>query len=89
MIEELASLVDPTVPTPGPTLPPGHPFQSVQQGAYWSSTTDVRVEFLPNHAWEVRLDIPFGVHGIIGDTDKISSRFVWCVRGGTHADKYK
>ena len=88
-IEELASLVDPTVPAPGPALPPGHPFQNVQQSAYWSTTTDVRVEFLPNHAWEVRLHIPFGVHGIIGDTDKSSSGFVWCVRGGTHEDKYK
>jgi hypothetical protein len=89
MIEELASLVDPTVPTPGPALPPGHPFQNVQQSAYWSATTDVRVEFLPSQAWEVRLDIPFGVNGIIGDSDKGSSKFAWCVRGGTHADKYK
>jgi hypothetical protein len=89
MIEESASLVDPTVPTPGPALPPGHPFQNIQQGAYWSATTDVRVEFLPTQAWEVRLDIPVGVSGIIGDIDKRISRFVWCVRGGTHADKYK
>jgi len=87
-IEELASLVDPTVPTPGPALPPGHPFQNVQQNAYWSATTDVRVEFLPTQAWEVRFHIPFGVPGMIGDTGKSSSRFVWCVRGGTHADKY-
>ena len=85
MIEELASLVDPTVPTPGPALPLGHPFQNVQQSAYWSATTDVRVEFLPTQAWEVRLHIRFGVSGIIGD----SSNFVWCVRGGTNADKYK
>ena len=88
LIEELASLVDPTVPTPGPALPLAHPFQNVQQGAYWSATTDVRVEFLPTQAWEVRLDIPFGVNAIIGDSGKTSSRFVWCVRGGTHADKY-
>ena len=27
---ELSSLVDPTVPVPGPTLPPGHPFLNVQ-----------------------------------------------------------
>jgi hypothetical protein len=26
VIQELASLIDPSVPEPGPTLPPGHPF---------------------------------------------------------------
>jgi hypothetical protein len=31
-IEQLASLVDPAVASPGPTLPPGHPFQNVQKG---------------------------------------------------------
>jgi hypothetical protein len=88
-IEELGSLVDPTIPAPGPALPLGHPFQNVQPGAYWSSTSDVRVEFVPNQAWEVRFNIPFGSSGILGDKGKSSLNFVWCSRGGTHADKYK
>jgi hypothetical protein len=90
MIEELASLVDPTVPTPpGPALPQGHPFQNVQQ-TYWSGTMDVRVQFIPTQAWVVRFGgLPFGINAIIGDNDKGTPNFVWCVRGGTHADKYK
>jgi hypothetical protein len=89
MIDELASLVDPTIPAPGPALPPGHPFQNVQSGglfesAYWSSTTDVRSAFLPTQAWEVRF-----FDGTTGDSGKSGTRHVWCVRGGTHADKYK
>jgi hypothetical protein len=88
LIEELASLVDSNVPAPGPALPPGHPFQNVQTGglfesAYWSSTTDVRQAFLPTQAWEVRF-----FDGSTGDSGKTVTRHVWCVRGGTHADKY-
>jgi hypothetical protein len=81
-VEELASLVDPTAPAPA--LPPGHPFQNVQPD-YWSSTTDVRVAFLPTQAWDVR----FGTPGQIGDSGKDSFLNRWCVRGGTHSDKYK
>lgn len=84
-VEELGSLVDPTVPAPGPALPLWHPFQSVQPSTYWSSTTDVRVPFLPTQGWEVR----FGDPGQIGDSGKDNLRYRWCVRGGTHVDKYK
>ena len=88
MIEELASLVDPSIPAPGPALPPGNPFVGIQTGglfesAYWSSTTDVRSAFLPTQAWEVRF-----FDGTTGDSGKSGTRNVWCVRGGTHADKY-
>ena len=88
MIEELATLVDPTIPAPGPALPAGHPFQNIQSGglfesAYWSSTTDVRSAFLPTQAWEIRF-----FDGTAGDSGKGGTRHVWCVRGGTHADKY-
>jgi hypothetical protein len=38
-IPELASLIDPSIATPGPTLPPGHPFTNVQSAFYWSATT--------------------------------------------------
>jgi hypothetical protein len=82
-IEELASLVDPTVPAPGPALPPGHPFQNVQQDTYWSTTEDVRPS--SGQAWVVHFHLP----GQTADTVIDSSRFVWCARGGTHGDKYK
>jgi hypothetical protein len=91
-IEELASLVDPTIPAPGPALPPGNPFVGIQIGglfesAYWSSTTDVRSAFLPTQAWEIRFFD--GTFVPAGDSGKSGTRNVWCVRGGTHADKYK
>jgi len=82
-IEELASLVDPTVLAPGPGLPPGHPFQNVQQDTYWSTTEDVRPG--SGQAWVVHFHLP----GQTADTVIGTSRFVWCVRGGTHGDKYK
>jgi hypothetical protein len=41
-IAELASLVDPSVPYPGPTLFPGHPFLNFELGAFWSASTDAR-----------------------------------------------
>lgn len=81
-VEELSSLVDPA--SPPPALPSGHPFQNIQPD-YWSSTTDIRVPFLPTQAWDVR----FGNPGQIGDSGKDSLLNRWCVRGGTHSDKYK
>jgi hypothetical protein len=39
-LQELASLVDPSVPFPGPTRPAGHPFSNVQSGNYWSATAN-------------------------------------------------
>jgi hypothetical protein len=84
-VEELGSLVDPTIPAPGPGLLAGHPFLSIQPASYWSTTTDVRVEFLPTQAWDVRFDVP----GQIGDQGKNTLLHFWCVRGGAHEDKYK
>lgn len=78
-VHELASLVDPSV-SPGPTLPPGHPFTNVQSDDYWSATTNA--EF-PDHAWEVL----FG-GGVVTATTKDDGDFVWCVRGGMNADAY-
>jgi len=86
-IEELSSLVDPSVVSPGPKLPPGHPFQNVQNGGleneYWSTTTGVRNPPDTSRAWVVRLH-----NGTTGDSGKTGSGFRWCVRGGTNADKY-
>ena len=50
-VHELASLVDPSVFLPGPTLPPGHPFLNVQSSFnHWSAST-VAVD--PTFAWYV------------------------------------
>jgi hypothetical protein len=77
---ELASLVDPTVATPGPTLPPGHPFTNVQSANYWSATT--RAGTLAR-AWNVDFS-----SGIVGNDDKTDAYNIWCVRGGMNADAY-
>jgi predicted small lipoprotein YifL len=84
-IEELSTLVDPTVPATGPALPSGHPFTNVIASTYWSTTTDVRVPFLPTQAWEVR----FGIPGQVGDSGKDNLQYFWCVRGSGNGDKYK
>jgi hypothetical protein len=78
---ELTSLVDPSVPPPGPTLPPGHPFTNIQTTGYWSATTQADSE-------------TFAYFVVFGDghVDSIFktdfSLFAWCVRGGMNADKY-
>jgi hypothetical protein len=77
-LQELASLIDPTVPFPGPTLPSGHPFSNVQSHQYWSATS---LADPSSTAW----DVDFGtgdefIHG------KIGVDLVWCVRGGQGVD---
>ena len=81
-IVELASLIDPTVAAPGPTLPAGHPFTNVQHngGDYWSATTQT---FFPTAAWTASF-FDGVVHGFI----KTGMWPVWCVRGGMNADQY-
>jgi hypothetical protein len=73
-IHELASLVDPSVAPPGPTLPSGHPFSNVQSSTYWSATTDID---LPT----VGLAVAF-ISGIPVGEVKDTERAAWCVRGG-------
>ena len=75
-IQELASLVDPSVANPA--LPDGHPFSDVQSSGYWSATTFASD---PSGAW----DVVFG-NGVVGDDDKTDGYFVWCVRGGQGGD---
>jgi len=72
-IEELASLIDPSVPSPGPTLPPGHPF-TVMSSFYWSATPDMSNSA---NAWGVGFDI-----GDVGSGGKSTIDYVWCVRDG-------
>ena len=78
-IPELASLVDPSVAFPGPTLLPGHPFTNVQSAHYWSAAT---IASSPTNAWPVN----FG--GLETNSNKTLSSNVWCVRGGMNADQY-
>jgi hypothetical protein len=76
-VQELASLVDPSVPSPGPTLPTDHPFSNVQQDAYWSATAH---DGEPTAAWFVNLSgASPSVFVVIKSYDQL---FAWCVRGG-------
>ena len=85
-IQELASLVDPTIFAPVLALPPGHPFISVQSSSYWSATsidqvTNAGDPLLPLNpfAWRMAfVDPAFSNTG-----SKTTGMFhVWCVRGG-------
>ena len=80
---ELASLVDPTITTPGvPRLPLGHPFQNVQAATYWSATVFANQ---PGFTMEVNFNFvlsnaPINVNDAsIGGAPK----HVWAVRGGS------
>ena len=82
-IPELASLIDPTVVPPGPTLPVGHPFtnvQSSQEKGYWSATT---MGFSTALAWHA-----FFYNGAVTGNGKLVTDFIWCVRGPMNADVY-
>ena len=79
--QELMSLVDRSVPPPGPTLPSGHPFTNVQSSEYWSATTGTDISGAPDPtlAWVVEFDV-----GFMGSVFQKSNglAFAWCVRGG-------
>jgi len=80
-IRELQSLldyafVDPALPNTLGTgkWAEGNPFQSVQSGFYWSSSTWA---YGPTYAWYLNF-----IDGGVETQDKSSSNNVWCVRGG-------
>ena len=77
-IQELASLVDPSVAPPGPTLPSGHPFSGLTS-PYLSATTSGNVS---TFVWAV----DFTNGNVINNVNKSSEVFVWCVRGGQGVD---
>ena len=77
---ELASLVDPSVASPGPVLPPGHPFSNVQSGTYLTFWSATMIAGFPG-PWIVRF-----TDGRVYD-EGLSER-AWCVRGGMNADAY-
>jgi hypothetical protein len=80
-LEELASLVDPSVAPPGLALPSGHPFLAVQSAVYWSST---RVGEDPRGSWAVHLGLGGGATFI----NWAHSVLVWCVHDGMKADRH-
>ena len=77
---ELASLADPSVASPGPTLPQDHPFLNVQSSNYWSASAHAEN---PTLTWGVG----FGNGNVLGVSKAFDNR-VWCVRGGMNADQY-
>ena len=77
---ELASLVDPSVASPGPTLPQGHPFLNIQPSNYWSASAHVEN---PTLTWGVG----FGTGNVLGVSKAFDNR-VWCVRGGMNTAQY-
>jgi hypothetical protein len=77
-VQELASLVDPGAPPPGPKLPAGHPFV-ISAADYWTATTWSSDP--GTTAWDV--DFPTGV---VANTGKLAFLNVWCVRGGSGTD---
>jgi hypothetical protein len=79
-IPDLASLIDPSVASPGPTLPSGHPFNNVQSAGYWSATTSAEDS---SNAWFAYYGL-----GFVDNDGKTLSGHVWCVRGGMNADAY-
>jgi hypothetical protein len=79
-ITDLASLIDPSVAPPGPTLPSGHPFHNIQSAGYWSATTNAEDS---SDAWFVY----FG-RGFVDHDGKTHTGNVWCVRSSMNADAY-
>ena len=77
---ELASLVDPSVASPGPTLPQGHPFLNIQPSNYWSASAHVEN---PTLTWGVG----FGTGNVLGVSKAFDNR-AWCVRGGMNTAQY-
>jgi hypothetical protein len=79
-VHELASLIDPSVASPGPTLPAGHPFTGIQKAGYWAASSYVDS---PTLAWSV-----FFRFGIVDGNLKSDVNIAWCVRGGMNAKAY-
>ena len=77
-LPELASLVDPSVASPGPTLSAGHPFLAVQSANYWSASAHVDS---PTLTWGVGFS-----NGVVLGVNKAFDQRVWCVRGGINAN---
>ena len=80
-IQEVASLIDPTVPRDrAPTLPADHPFINVQLSEYWSATQAVPA-VTEGSAWAAAFS-----DGFVGSFPRSAAMFVWCVRSGQGVD---
>ena len=77
-LQELASLVDPSVPLPGPTIPSGHPFSNVQRNFYWSANINM---IDTSNDWAVSF-----ADGAVLPAKRFNGFFLWCVRGGNGID---
>jgi hypothetical protein len=83
-IDELTSLIDPSIAAPGPALPSGHPFSNVQPAMYLSTSL---VPHSDPADWSVNWQACFrnSEDGNAGVDDKqcesSGSTHVWCVRG--------
>jgi hypothetical protein len=77
-IPELASLIDPSVAFPGPTLTQGHPFSTVVGANYWSTTTSASSTsaFGTGNILVVNFQ-----EGSVETIAKSSTAQAWCVRG--------
>jgi len=73
----LASLIDPTVPQPGPTLPAGHPFNVAGDNA-WSANHDLGCATC---AWVAHFN-----SAVINALQDSQTEGVWCVRGGQNVN---
>jgi hypothetical protein len=79
-LQELTSLVDTSIAPPGPTLPPGHPFLTIQSTVYWSAT---RVDEDARGSWAVH----FGLGGGATFISWAHSVQSWCVRDGMNVNQ--
>jgi hypothetical protein len=80
-LQELTSLVDPSVVPPALALPAGHPFLAIRSAVYWSST---RVGEDPKGSWGVH----FGLGGGATFIHWSHPGQVWCVRDGMNEDHH-
>lgn len=71
--KELMSIVDYSIPYPGPTIKQSR-FPNTVASSYWSSTTYAND---PYNAWYV-----YFYSGFVGNFNKSNSVYVRCVRGG-------
>ena len=86
-VHELASLIDPSVAFPGPTLPSGHPFLNIPPSTinspdfFWTATETSDPPLL---AWAIFLG-----DGSLATYDKTTNNFrAWCVRGANGEHHY-
>ena len=78
-VDELASLIEPSIAGPGLSLPAGHPFRQVQTDApYWSAS------LVPS---DYRTFVVLFGGGDVQLSSLGSTLHVWCVRGPVVAEK--